>query len=66
MSKWNDFIDSRITHMKDISVEVIPDFLPISCIVDIILEKDSDANVFKIKENYNILLQCIPTEWKNM
>lgn len=26
--------------------------------------KNPDANVFKVKENYNILLQCIPTEWK--
>lgn len=39
MLKWNDFIDAGITHIKDITFEVIPGFLPSSYIVDIILEK---------------------------
>lgn len=64
MLKWNDFIDAGITHIKDNSFEVKPGFLPSSYIVDIILENNPDANVLKIKENYNILLQSIPTEWK--
>ncbi|XP_056018522.1 uncharacterized protein LOC125671368 [Ostrea edulis] len=65
MLNWKDFISASITHVKDISYEVIPGFLPISCIVEIFQEQNSEVNVSLITKNYKDLLLSIPEEWKN-
>ena len=64
MLKWDHFIRSGITNIKDITYEVIPGFLPVSCIVEMIQEDNSDIDIKVIKENYNSLKSIIPIEWQ--
>lgn len=63
---WKHFIKAGITHIRDISYEVIPGFLPASFIVKMIHECDSEVNAKHIKEDYKTLLSIIPEEWKSV
>ena len=50
--KWSHFIQAGITHIKDICYEVIPGFLPESCIVEIIQDQNSEISSRDIRKDY--------------
>ena len=62
---WKDFISAGITHVRDITYEVIPGFLPVSCITEILQETNTDVNKTHVEKNYTELMLSIPEEWKN-
>ena len=64
--KWSHFIQAGITHIKDICYEVIPGFLPESCIVEIIQEQNSEISSKDIRKDYNKLLSSMPEKWKHI
>ena len=61
---WKHFIKAGITHMRDISYEVIPGFLPASFIVEMVHEYDTEISAKRIKDDYSTLLSIIPKEWE--
>lgn len=63
---WKHFIKAGITHIRDISYEVIPGFLPASFIVEMIHECDTEISAKRIKNDYSTLLSIIPKEWENV
>ena len=66
MLKWSHFIQAGITHINDICYEVIPGFLPESCIVKIIQEQISEISSRDIRKYYNKLLSIMPENWKHI
>lgn len=61
---YKTFIDSGIVTVSDITYEVIPGFLPEEAICEMVQTKYENVDPNKIKQDYKLLIQCIPTEWK--
>jgi len=58
------FIESGITKLYDIVYDVIPGFLPIHTILDIILEKYTDIDKSNVEKYYTEIIENIPESWK--
>lgn len=61
---FQEFISSGIICVEDIFYEFIPSFYSENTVVKLILEYNCDVSESKAKERYDIILKCIPKEWK--
>ena len=61
---FTSFIESDIVTVADIAYEVVPGFLPVSAIVEIIKDKYPNMTKTEIVSVYNIILKALPDEWK--
>ena len=59
---FNDWVAAGITRIRDICYEVIPGFLPVSAIHDILTE-DTARNVSRTTEEWKELLVALPSQW---
>lgn len=59
------FIKSGITLLKDITYEVVPGFLPVRAIKEIIWQHFPDLKEQLIENAYMIIMHSIPIEWYN-
>ncbi|CAC5405809.1 unnamed protein product [Mytilus coruscus] len=66
INEWDCFITAGIVQLKDVTYEVIPGFLPIQAIFEIIQEKVDNVSFDSIKVKYEKLLMLIPDEWKTV
>lgn len=66
MLYFKSFIDAGIKQIKDITYEVIPGFLRISAIKEMVLDKCPDITEQKIEMAYTIIRNSIPLEWFQM
>lgn len=64
---WSNFIQAGIIQLKDIAYEVVPGFLPFNAIKEMIVEfSGKSTNIDKLKQQYNLLLDSIPDDWRNI
>ena len=59
---FTDWVAAGITRIGDICYEVIPGFLPVSAIHDILTE-DTARNVSRTTEEWKELLVALPSQW---
>ena len=60
------FIDSGVITLADITYEVIPGFLLLGAIVEMIKNKCPQITVKDIHTAYNVILYSLPPEWKEL
>ena len=58
------FIESGIVTVADNAYEVVPGFLPVSAIVEIVKYKYPNMATTEIVLAYNIISKALPDEWK--
>jgi len=63
---FKSFIEAGIVRLKDITYEVIPGFLRMSAIKEIVMDKCSDISEKTIETAYIIIKHSIPIEWFQM
>ena len=63
---FDSFIDSGVITLADITYEVIPGFLPLGAIVEMIKNKCPQITVKDIHTAYNVILYSLPPEWKEL
>ena len=61
---FTSFIESDIVTVADITYEVVPGFLPVSAIVEIVRDIFPNMAKTEIVLAYNIILKALPDEWK--
>lgn len=61
---YETFIEADIVKLSDITYEVIPGFLPVNAIYEMIETKCENVKIMEIERNYRILLNSIPLNWK--
>ena len=59
---FTDWVAAGITRIRDICYEVIPGFLPMSTIHDILTE-DTTRTVSRTTEEWKELLVALPSQW---
>ena len=63
---FDSFIDSGVITVADVTYEVIPGFLPLGAIVEMIKNKIPQILVKDIHTAYNVILYSLPPEWKEL
>lgn len=63
---WKDFINYQITHLRDITYEVVPGFLSQRSIVEIAQEKDPDVDINSVRVKHSKLLSILPESMKHI
>lgn len=66
ISEWQCFINANIVQLKDITYEVIPGFLSVQAIYDMIQEKNDSVSFEVVKTKYRKLLLSLPKEWEHV
>lgn len=60
---FDTFIDAGLTALKDLTYEVIPGFLPLKAIQEIILDKYPNISPKFIEKAFTFIKSCIPQDW---
>ena len=65
MLSFKSFVTSGITCIKHICYEVVPGFLPLNSITEMIHDVLPDEDVVDIEKAFSVILHSLPSEWQN-